>query len=234
MSAFGGPNIITDGLVMYVDALNPKCYPGTGTSFIDLVNPTNVGTLVNGTTFQAGKGFVFDGVDDYATLPHLDVYNTYGTTNEITVLATYYWDETLDATVESYTGIIDKGGYNVGFGAIYKAANQSGSQYNMYINKTSGAIQRPTSGLSTVNFNYAGFTSTSTNLSTYLNGVFQGANTFSASTLNTSTAEFTFGKRATHPYYHYGPIVSLQMYNKALSASEVLQNYNATKTRFGL
>jgi hypothetical protein len=64
---FTGPNIVTDGLVLYLDAANQKSYPGTGTTWNDLSGNGNNGTLVNGPTFNSDNNgsIVFDGVDDY-------------------------------------------------------------------------------------------------------------------------------------------------------------------------
>lgn len=61
-----GP-IVTDGLVLCLDAANPKSYPGSGTAWMDLSGNGNNGTLTNGPTYNSGnKGsIVFDGVNDY-------------------------------------------------------------------------------------------------------------------------------------------------------------------------
>ena len=70
MGFYRGPKIITEGLSFYLDAANPKSYPGTGTSWKDLSNSGGNGTLTNGPTFDSGnKGSIdFDGTDDYITL----------------------------------------------------------------------------------------------------------------------------------------------------------------------
>ena len=52
MSIYGGPEIVTDGLVLHLDAANSKSYPGTGTSWFDLSGSNNHGTLVNGPRSQ--------------------------------------------------------------------------------------------------------------------------------------------------------------------------------------
>ena len=64
------PNIITDGLVLYLDAANTKSYPGSGTTWRDLSKSQLNGTLTNGPTFNSSNGgsIVFDGVDDYVNL----------------------------------------------------------------------------------------------------------------------------------------------------------------------
>jgi hypothetical protein len=66
------PKIITDGLVLYLDAANTRSYPGSGTVWSDLSRGGNNGTLRNGPTFNSGNGgsIVFDGVNDYASFPN--------------------------------------------------------------------------------------------------------------------------------------------------------------------
>jgi hypothetical protein len=63
MAIFNNPRIITDGLVLALDAGNPKSYPGSGTAWTDLSGNGNTGTLVNGTGYNSGNGgsLVFDG-----------------------------------------------------------------------------------------------------------------------------------------------------------------------------
>jgi hypothetical protein len=63
------PSIVRDGLVLYLDAANPKSYPGSGTTWFDLKGTSN-STLSNGPTFvNSNKGyFSFDGVNDYTQI----------------------------------------------------------------------------------------------------------------------------------------------------------------------
>jgi hypothetical protein len=69
MSVIGGPDTITDGLVLYLDAANTKSYIGSGTTWKDLSGNSNDGTLTNEPTFDSGNSgsIVFDGVDDFVT-----------------------------------------------------------------------------------------------------------------------------------------------------------------------
>ena len=61
------PNIVTDVLVLCLDAANRRSYPGSGNSWLDLSGNGNNGTLTNGPTYSSANGgsLVFDGVDDY-------------------------------------------------------------------------------------------------------------------------------------------------------------------------
>ena len=70
------PKIITDGLVLCLDAGNTKSYPGSGTSWSDLSGQGNTGTLVNGPTYSSADGgsIVFDGSNDYGSLSSLNLF----------------------------------------------------------------------------------------------------------------------------------------------------------------
>ena len=70
MGFYRAPQIVTNGLVMYLDAANPKSYPTTGTAWYDRSGNGNTGTLTNGPTFNSGNNgsIVFDGIDDYVSL----------------------------------------------------------------------------------------------------------------------------------------------------------------------
>ena len=77
MSTLQSGHIITDGLVIALDAANTKSYPGSGTTWSDLSGNSNNGTLTNGPTFNSRNGgsIVFDGVDDYVTLGTPSILN---------------------------------------------------------------------------------------------------------------------------------------------------------------
>ena len=73
MSLGHGASIVRNGLVLYLDAANPKSYPGSGTTWKDLSGNGNNGTLVNGPTFNSANGgsIVFDGTNDYVITTNL-------------------------------------------------------------------------------------------------------------------------------------------------------------------
>ena len=64
-------NIITRGLILHLDASAPSSYPGSGTTWSDISGNNHVGTLTNGPTFSTdgGGSIVFDGTNDYVTIP---------------------------------------------------------------------------------------------------------------------------------------------------------------------
>jgi hypothetical protein len=93
----GGGNIVTDGLVLCLDATNAKSYPGTGTIWTDLSRSGNNGILTNNPTFNSSNGgsIVFDGSNDYVSSANIT------TTNQISVEAWVYAN-----SISSYNGIV--------------------------------------------------------------------------------------------------------------------------------
>jgi hypothetical protein len=69
-SSLGAGKVITDGLVLFLDAGNNRSYPGTGTTWTDLSSTAITGSLTNGPTFSSinGGAIVFDGTNDYVDI----------------------------------------------------------------------------------------------------------------------------------------------------------------------
>ncbi len=73
----GGPSIVTNGLILNLDAANPKSYVSGSTTWNDVSRSGLSGTLVNGPTFNTGSGgsIVFDGTDDYVNCGNSTLFN---------------------------------------------------------------------------------------------------------------------------------------------------------------
>jgi hypothetical protein len=226
MSAISGPNVIEDGLVLALDAANVKSYPGSGTAWTDLSNNGNNGTLVNGAGYNSDNlgSLVFDGVDDYVTL---------GTKNIITTdFSVNMWVRVTTATKEVYFfsfGYIDSNS-----ALLYR--NES-APYNLtIIYRNSGANTTHSSSFAinqNVTYNITWIRNGASNI-LYINGV--NIYSFSNSTTLTSCI-YDIGWATTRnktTAYYQGNIYNTMLYNRALTPQEILQNYNATKGRFGL
>ena len=223
-----GENIVTDGLVSYYDAGYYTSYPTTGTTWYDVGGYGNSGTLTNGPTFNSDNGgsFVFDGIDDRVATN----YSASSFTNT-TQIVWYKWNGVNQLKVLTYFGnsgsngfgfLINDGtnGPNVGNrvsvlygGSLYNAIN-SGTLYAQLVSNQ---------------WTHLSITRDSTTTRLYQNGTFLGSTT-TTPTL-TSNYNFTYGAESVGAA---GNVSIMSFYNRALSATEVLQNYNAQKSRYGL
>jgi hypothetical protein len=233
------PKIVTDGLVLYLDAANQYSYPGSGTTWSDISRGGNNGTLVNGPTFDSNNGgsIVFDGTNDYIQTPIQTISRPW-------TFSTWF----------NFTSLTANGGFNTFFGQDTSVSIPRGTFYfqkagvttegieankvNFSIVKTDGSIV-PTNGLNVLQinkwYNYVAVLTT-TSISLYENGILQNTTINSDSFITPNTNIVLNAGYYANNIADYWPGKSsiFQMYNRALSATEVLQNYNATKTRFGL
>lgn len=224
MAFHRGPKIVTDGLVMYLDAANPKSYPGTGTGWTDMVGSNN-GTLTNGPTFNSGSAgsIEFDGVDDYVNCGNsLDTLSS-------NLLSVFSWFKCTSTTNEPllFRTTNYSSGWNISVsnGILRTTLRPSvGNNNNIY----SGTIATDT-------WYYGGFTCDGTTIKQYLNGI-NLSQTPVATTLNLNNSDTLLvgGNLIYGTYSMQGSIQVAQIYSRALIASEVLQNYNATKSRYEL
>jgi len=229
MSGISGPKIITSGCVLSLDAADKLSYKGSGTSWYDLSGNSNTGTLTNGPTFSAGNqgNIVFDGVDDYLITANQPLTNNSSFTLECFVNFPNFNDNT-------YRSIIDSGNFGVGTlgyslskdnsNKLYVAVNNGYSTVNTTLNSNTWYHIVATATLSA---NYV--------FTIYVNAIagtqISSANS-SALTTNQTSIKIASNYVGTIGYYSL-KMSLFRVYNRALSASEVLQNYNATKNRFG-
>jgi hypothetical protein len=218
------PNIVTDGLVLYLDAANTKSYVSGSTTWNDMSGFSNNGTLVNGPTFSSANGgsIVFDGVDDYVNLGDNETFNS--TLNGNTNWSISYWVNPL-----TNGRILDRGNIGVDSTGALELNVQSVDR-----NNTGGGSSSLSVNIIGTGWNCITVTRTSSLLfSWYLNGVFSNSSQLTES--YGGSGIWKIGRRAFNTSSIYqGNISQIQIYNRALSPSEISQNYNATKTRFGL
>jgi hypothetical protein len=226
-----GQEIVTDGLVLHLDAAQLRSYPTTGTTWTDLSANGNTGTLTNGPTFNSENGgsIVFDGVNDYATIPDVTNVTDFSNAQNYSI---QFWVYTTsnpaeDPIVEKWNGI---SGYPYVFRYFTNSTIYTGA-YNG--TNTNVSNLRPIS-LNSFN-NICGVYSWSTNLLLlYINGVLQSSTTLNLTGNITNNSPLYLFTRGNSSLYTSGRISMLKIYNKALTTAEVLQNYNATKSRYGL
>ena len=220
MGTISGPFSIPDGLIYHIDPANPKSYIGTGTTIYDLSGNGNTSYFTNGALYQNyQKGVVVvDGNNDYILTP---VFNL---TSPVTVSA---WVKNIAGDGSIF------GAYGTGIG--YGNGENIFSFGNKYVTIQGNNFGFKTFYFSDLNLNtWQNLVMTrdaSNNMRVYLNGI--GSTTGAISYSNTLQMN-QIGRYSnfTNQYNAKGSIGEVKIYNRALSASEVLQNYNASKKRY--
>ena len=232
MGAYGGPDIITDGLVFAVDAGSTRSYPGSGTTGTDLINSETI-TLVNGVGFASANGgsWDFDGVNDYIDLPDSLITDLNGGTTAS--LCVWIKNDAVNNSANT-AGLIQLSGYNSSNGNLWFYSN--GYTY-LDIFKTSRVeTVFPNSIVPAQSWVMLTVTTTpgTNGWKCYINGVLRsqtaGENTVAVSNIQ---GGLTLGRSSAGRYTN-GKIPNCLIYNSELTAAEVLQNFNAQKSRFGL
>ena len=229
MGAFGGPDIVTDGLVFAIDAGSARSYDGTTT--INSLVGSSTGTLTNGVTYQSINGgvFDFDGADDYISLPASLITALHGGT-EASICIWIKNDATQNGVGTS--GIIQLSGFNNSNGNLWFYSN--GYTY-LDIFRTSRVSQVFANNTEvSTNWNLLTVTTVpgTNGWKCYMNGVLKKQTT-GDSTVSVANIQggLTLGRNSSSRYTN-GKIAACQIYDTALTAAEVLQNYNAQKNRF--
>lgn len=228
MATYYSPKLVTSGLVCYLDAANPKSYVGSGTSWTDISNTGNNGTLTNGPVFGSAYagGILLDGVNDY--VPITLVSNTVRPTN-----ATVHFAVKLPAYSGGQRCILSyRDGISGGQLYIGKASAGIFCYYNSWNNAgfTVGNIADNSIAVVTIALD-----ATNTTVTTYVNGAVAGSGTrtgWISGSYNTSLS-LGYDPGGTNEYCT-GSMYFFAHYNRVLSNAEIVQNYNAAKTRFGL
>jgi hypothetical protein len=244
MGFYRGPHTVTDGLVLSLDAGNVKSYPRSGTTWFDKSGFGNNGTLTNGPTFNSGNGgsIVFDGVNDYVNLQKDINFPISGNSRTISV-----WFKTPSTypSLVQLPALFAYGTTNWTNGFVMAWDGRSGthiSQYRIIISNYGNQVYNNTALLLNTLYN---ITVTklvgSENYSFYLDGSIDGINTWTnpnqyrtTNTVLNNSATIGTSTQSPGNMYWKGNIYQTQIYNRALTATEILQNYNATKSRYNL
>jgi hypothetical protein len=231
MGFYRGPNIVTDGLVYVVDPASERSYPGSGTVVYPMVAANNNNAALNGSiTYTTGSqgGFNFNGPTTYDYISVTETV-THKTGQSFSYDVWVYFD-----TLTGYDKtIVGKVGCNVGL-------VQAGSSMRMQVYGPNGRCAAGnvayTSVAATTTGEWQHWTGTyevGVGVKLYKNGVLKDADAYTGD-IGNYYDELFFGGSINANYTMNGRIAASKVYNKALTAAEVLQNYNAGKTRFGL
>lgn len=220
-------NIVTNGLVFNLDGSWPNSYSGT-TTWFDLTGQGNNGTLTNGPILNTSNGgsIQFDGANDYC------VVNSNSNSSLSGDFSITQW----------YSAATNDGGYRILFetngyrnGTLGIAIYQFGSYFRIW-RVTPGYTELITTSNNTVGLNvWKTFTLVRNNgvFNFYIDTVLSG--TYSTDTNNYSDTSYHIGGDGppTSSYWFQGNIATTQVYNRALSPAEIMQNYNTQAPRFG-
>ncbi len=227
MASSLGPNISDSGLVLCLDAADKNSYIGSGTTWTDVSGNSNNATLTNGALFDTSNvgNFSLDGTDDY-----IQTNLSQNTDNAQITWECWFWDDSPGGFFDN-TAIISNYGASgttpftilhiisdgrVIFGQRNSSGTESSAVYSVNI-------------CDSVWHHIVGVVD-STNTLIYVDGVLRASQTKVTGT-TTSGQNIVIGGNHLGRYQSCR-IASAKMYNRALNASEVLQNYNATKSRF--
>ena len=216
-------SVVTTGLQLYLDAGNASSYPGSGTAWTDLSGNNRDGTLTNGPTYSGTNGgsIVFDGSNDYVQC-----------SGSLTVTAATFvtWIKR-NGSQGQYDGILFSRGANT-TGMNFQVSNQLGYHWN-----DAGNTYNWQSGLTIPNLTWCmiAVSVTSTAATAYLCQT--GGTTTATNTVNHSSSNLNDIKLAQDDAgnrFFNGNIAIAQLYNIALSAGEISQNFEADRARFGV
>ena len=228
MALSRGPKIVTSGLVLALDAADKNSYRGSGTDWTDISGNGNNGTLTNGPTFNSANGgsIVFDGVDDSVSCGTNTVLNV---GNNITVNVWFYIN-LIPAGFAGYQPIVSKvpSNYSVG----WEVVNSLGV-FRTIFRPSATLIDLSNGSLVVGNWYMGTMTFDNATARIYLNGIQTGSTTTGGPVTLNSNQPLQIGTRGAGNFFN-GNISQVSIYNRALTATEILRNYNATKTRFGL
>ena len=233
MALAHSPRIVTDGLVLALDAGNPKSYPGTGTTWSDLSGNGNNAVLTNGPIYNSSNGgsIAFDGADDYTRITNNATINF--STNSFSLNCWVKTDQTGSTRM-----IISKGNSD---------AINGGKAYNLYLgnggttwlfgvwrggdNNSVGSTQFVQIGTWV---NLVGvYDSVQGTQRLYANTNLIGSATRTAGDISVANDLFV-GAGANGGGVWDGNISQVSIYNRALTASEIQQNFNALRGRYGI
>jgi hypothetical protein len=233
MSIYGGPDIVTDGLVLDMDFGSSKCYPGSGTACTDISTSNFNGELVNSPPYTSStnnKFFSFNGLTNSRLIrvPNSTLLDTQTPSVEV-------WIKTNATNQNGFW--FEKGTVNTQYSLFQESTS---IQWRMVLNGSLSTFSNITVnvGVNTSSWFQVVGTFITGSRKLYVNGILKNSDS-ATGTIATNAGGVSIGAYGGYSgggrdYYYNGDIAIVRVYNKELSASEVLTNYNSLKGRFGL
>ena len=229
MQAEAVSGIVTDGLKLYLDASNPASYPGSGTAWSDLSGNNNNGVLLNGVLYDSVNGgrLIFDGVDDSVQVASASSLNI---STNITIAGWLYFD-TLVGNADiickqgtpfpNYPGVYEFRRLGAKLNFEWEPLQSTSSARDLIANTWTHICAVKNLSTNTVIF--------------YINGVAENPISFTSYTPSTGAYnEPVRIMRRKDSQLCKGKVGEIEIYNRALTAEEITQNFNATKSKYGL
>jgi hypothetical protein len=242
----GSSGYTTNGLVLNLDAGNYASYPTTGTKWVDISGSYNNGTITNGPVWSNINGGIItlDGIDDYVNIGNRT--NLQMGTGDFTMCLWVKMNNPPNTYGSPYINVLfnckDAAAATAGYGITFFYGGGNQNKLLWSTGNGSSAVEILTQNTFPELLGAWGHivmvrqNGSTNNGCFYVNGVLQPLSS-SATVLNVNTTtNMTIGNTSDRygPYYTKGDFAIAQIYNRALTANEVLQNYNASKGRFGL
>lgn len=224
------PDVVTDGLQLYLNAGDPESYSGSGITWTD-ISPNGYSATINSATYSSTNGgsILFDGTGEYVNT------NQSLSSEEFTIGA---WFKTSASGIKMIISKETEAGWPWNYriwmnggtivGDIAKSAG------------TSTSVSSPSSTYNNGNWHQVFFTRNDSTLRLYVNGVevANATDTLTGSIINSQEvwiglSDYTGGAGAGN-YQFYGNIGEVMIYNRDLVSTEIKQNYDATKRRYGV
>jgi hypothetical protein len=227
-------NIITDGLVLHLDAGNTLSYPGTGTNWFDLTSNNNNGVLTNGAIYNSNNGGVisFDGLNDYVDFGGNILDNVISGNNNFTINCWVYKRSDNGMILSAWESSPNRKMY-IGFiGGKFRLVGSSNGS-NFFIAESNMLSNNNWYNITVTRLGNNG----NSGIYIYINSILQSLSfTDIFTTIISNSINYRLGNRQelSSTFQYHGDIAQVKIYNKVLTQEEIQQNFNATKSRFGL
>jgi len=235
------PSIVTNGLVLCLDAGNTKSYPGSGTTWTDLSGLGNTGTLTNGPTYSSSNGgsIVFDGTDDYISIP-----SQFDSQSPLTGYGSFTGADTNAFTLEIWIKTSQISGTNAyttpnligrDNGDVYSNLTlNNGYVYFVHYDSAWLSNLKSTTMVANNVWHQVVYVNNKNETGTiYIDGISEVTGSSSISGKRNHFSPDYIGRGYSNSYFQ-GSISICKFYDRALSAAEVSQNFQALRGRFGI
>jgi hypothetical protein len=225
MSLSHGSSIVRDGLVLQLDAANPRSYSGTGTTWFDLSGNDNA-NIINGVTYESSTNsgaFSFDGVDDYMNITQPNVGFS---PNQWTICFWINPNNQFSRFLTPNSNGIDQWLEWSSNRVNVRIASGADTNERTGITGTSNSVPVSTWSFVCVSID-------NLEIRLYVNGVLNGSSSQTLTIANWS-GTWRLGQRGNSTSWYSGKFAIFSAYNRALSAQEIQQNFEAMRGRYGI